>query len=184
PIGSGFLCPVSVTAVYLAPSLAAVKLGGLPLVFGMTLFGGIVESALSPILRRIRPLLPPEIGGLVIFFVGTTVAVLGFRYIIGTGSAHPIGWAHWAVVAVTLGVTVALNVWAQGQARMFCALIGMVAGFGEAIFTGLLGSGDFKVLAGLPLLAVPTVDHLSWAFSTAMALPFVIAAFAVTLKAV
>src|SRR5207237_4332710 len=27
PIGSGFLCPVSVTAVYLAPSLAAVKFG-------------------------------------------------------------------------------------------------------------------------------------------------------------
>jgi xanthine permease XanP len=184
PIGSGFLCPATVSAVYLAPSLAAVKLGGLPLVFGMTVFAGIVESALSPVLRRIRPLLPPEIGGLVIFFVGTTVAVVGFRYIIGSGSTQPIGWAHWLVVAVTLGLTVALNVWAQGQARMFCALIGMAAGYAVATVTGVLDAKDLDFLAVRPLLAMPTFTHLSWTFSTAMILPFVIAALACTVKAV
>jgi len=184
PVGSGYLCPTSVSAVYLGPSLAAVKLGGLPLVFGMTVFAGVIETAVSPLLRRIRPLLPPEIGGLVIFFVGITVAVLGMRYIVGNGSAQPIGWAHWVVVAVTLGVMVALNVWAQGQARMFCALIGMVAGYIVALATGVLGSKDIEVLAALPLMAAPDLGHLSWSFSTAMMLPFAIAALAAAVKAV
>src|SRR5215467_7827810 len=40
PIGSGYLCPTTYTATYLAPSLLAAKFGGLPLVFGMTIFAG------------------------------------------------------------------------------------------------------------------------------------------------
>jgi xanthine permease XanP len=40
PIGSGFLCPSAFTAAYLGPSLLAVNAGGLPLVFGMTVFAG------------------------------------------------------------------------------------------------------------------------------------------------
>lgn len=183
-VGSGYLCPATVTAVYLAPSLAALKLGGLPLVFGMTVFAGAVEAAVSPILRRIRPLLPPEIGGLVIFFVGVTIAVIGFRYIIGSGSAQPPSGAHWLVVGITLGVTVGLNVWANGQARMFCALIGMVIGYLAAIPTGLLGAKDLHVLGELSLVALPSFHHLSWTFSTAMVLPFVIGALACTVKAV
>ena len=63
PVGSGFLCPANHTAVYLAPSLAAIKLGGLPLLFGMTVFAGLVECILSPVLRRIRPLIPPYLAG-------------------------------------------------------------------------------------------------------------------------
>src|SRR5262249_8152432 len=72
PIGSGFLCPSCHTGIFLEPSIAAVKLGGLPLVFGMTIVAGLIQAVLSPVLRRIRPLLPPEIGGLVVFFVVPT----------------------------------------------------------------------------------------------------------------
>jgi NCS2 family nucleobase:cation symporter-2 len=182
PIGSGYLCPAGGTAIYLGPALAAIKLGGLPLVFGMTIFAGAVEAGLSFILQRIRPLLPPEIGGLVIFFVGTTLAVVGFEYVIGSESQQPIAWSHWSVVGVTLGVTVALNVWAAGPARMFCALIGIVAGYVTAVATGLLGAQDFRIITELPLIAVPTLHHLSWDFSAVMVPPFVIAALAATVR--
>jgi NCS2 family nucleobase:cation symporter-2 len=47
PIGSRLLAPGIFTGVYLAPSLLAVKAGGLPLVWGMTVFAGVVEVALS-----------------------------------------------------------------------------------------------------------------------------------------
>ena len=76
PIGSGYLCPANYSAIYLAPALAATKLGGLPLLFGMTMFAGAIEAGLSPVLRRIRPFFPPELSGLVIFFVGTTVGLV------------------------------------------------------------------------------------------------------------
>src|SRR5215831_17807409 len=35
PIGSGYLAPPVISAIYLSPSLLAVSKGGLPLVFGM-----------------------------------------------------------------------------------------------------------------------------------------------------
>src|SRR5262245_40732226 len=38
PVGSGYLCPSIFTVAYLGPSIAALKAGGLPLVFGMTVF--------------------------------------------------------------------------------------------------------------------------------------------------
>jgi NCS2 family nucleobase:cation symporter-2 len=66
PIGSGYMCPATFTATYLAPSLLAAKIGGLPLVFGMTIFAGAMEAAIAPLLNRLRAIFPPEISGLVI----------------------------------------------------------------------------------------------------------------------
>jgi xanthine permease XanP len=184
PVGSGFLCPANHTAVYLAPSLAAVKVGGLPLMLGMTVFAGVIECILSAALRRIRPLMPPELSGVVIFFVGMTVASVGFRYVVGSGAMGPPTANDLAVAAITLSVTAALNVWGKGNTRLFCALIGMVAGYLAAIATGILSSEQFTAIADLPLLALPTFAHLGWTMSIDMLLPFIIVALAATLKTV
>jgi NCS2 family nucleobase:cation symporter-2 len=184
PVGSGFLFPSCHTGIFLEPSLAALKLGGLPLVFGMTVFAGVVQSALAPTLRRIRPLLPPEIGGLVVFFVGTSVAAIGCRYLLGVGSPRPVGREYWLVGAFTLALTVALNVWGRGQARLLCAMIGIMAGYLAAIATGLLPIEAFGDLAELPLLAFPNLSHGGWSFSPTMTLPFAVAAIALTLKGI
>jgi len=184
PVGSGFLCPACHTGIFLEPSIAALKLGGLPLVFGMTILAGIVQSALSPMLRRIRPLLPPEVGGLVVFLVGTSIAAIGCRYVIGVGVHEPVGRDYWLVAAVTLATTVGLNVWGKGQARLFCAMVGMTVGYGAAVVTGVLPKEAFHLLAELPFFAVPHFDHGGWAFSPAMVVPFTVAALAITLKGI
>jgi xanthine permease XanP len=184
PVGSGYLCPANYSAIYLAPSLAAVKYGGIPLLFGMTIFAGAVEAALSPLLRRIRPLFPPELSGLVIFFVGTTVGSLGFRYLLGIGSNIPVGHREIVVALSTLGVTVGLNVWGKGQPRLFCALIGMIVGYAAAAFTGLLTAEDLARLRALPIIAFPDIDRLSWSFAPALALPFAVSALVATVKSV
>jgi xanthine permease XanP len=184
PVGSGFLLPSCHTGIFLEPSLAALKLGGLPLVFGMTVFAGVIQSALTPMLRRLRPLLPPEIGGLVVFFVGTSVAAIGCRYLIGVGAPNPVGHEYWLVGAFTLAFMVALNVWGKGQARLLCAMIGILAGYGAAIAAGLLPMAAFHDLVELPLLAIPNFIHGGWSFSSAMMLPFTVAAIAITLKGI
>jgi len=185
PVGSGFLCPANHTAVYLAPSLAAVKAGGLPLMLGMTVFAGVIECVLSAALRRIRPLMPPELSGVVIFFVGVIVASVGFHYVGGSSAmGRPSAANDLAVAAVTLSVTAALSVWGKGNTRLFCALIGMLAGYLAAILTGILSSEQFTAIAQLPLLALPTFEHLGWTMSVDMILPFVIVALAATLKTV
>jgi xanthine permease XanP len=184
PVGCGFLCPSCHTGIFLEPSLVALKLGGLPLVFGMTMMAGAVQSALSPVLRRIRPLLPPEIGGLVVFLVGTSIAAIGCRYVIGVGANESVGRDYWLVAAATLATTVGLNVWGRGQAKLFCAVIGMAIGYGTAVVTGVLPKEAFHVLSELPVFAIPRFDHGGWAFSPAMIMPFTVAALAITLKGI
>src|SRR5215467_13315362 len=184
PVGSRFLCPSCHAEIFLEPSIAALKLGGLPLVFGMTMVAGVFQSLLSPMLRRIRPLLPPEIGGLVVFFVGTSVAAIGCRYILGVGSKEPVGQDYWLVGALTLAITVGLNVWGKGPLRVYCTMIGMGVGYAASFATGLLPMADYQVLSHLSFFAVPRFDFGGWAFSPTMIAPFLIAALAVTLKGI
>lgn len=60
-VGSGYLAPYITSAIYLGPSLLAARIGGLGLVFGMTIVSGLVALGLSQILRRFRKLFPPEV---------------------------------------------------------------------------------------------------------------------------
>jgi xanthine permease XanP len=184
PIGSGFLCPPCHTGIFLEPSIAALKLGGFPLVFGMTIVAGLIQSVLAPSLRRLRPLLPPEIGGLVVFFVGTSVAAIGCRYIMGVGAVGPVGRDYWLVGALTLAVTVGLNVWGKGPLRVYCIMIGMAVGYAAALATGVLPMDDYLVLSHLAFFALPRFDFGGWAFSPAMLVPFTVAALAITLKGI
>jgi hypothetical protein len=48
------LAPSCFTGLYLASSLVAVKVGGMPLVWGMTIFAGLMEMAFSLVWRRLR----------------------------------------------------------------------------------------------------------------------------------
>src|SRR5258708_19655395 len=77
PIGSGFLAPPVYSAVYLAPSVLAAHIGGMPLVFGMTLFAGIVEALFALALNRLRIVITPILSGLTVFLVRLQLGIVG-----------------------------------------------------------------------------------------------------------
>ena len=183
PVGSGFLCPATFTAAYLSPSLLAVKAGGLPLLFGMTLFAGTLEVLFSRLLNRVRPYFPTEISGLVILMIGISAGMAGLRLMFGS-SAEPVTSAEWTVAGVTLASMVAFNIWGRGLVRMLCALEGLVAGYVAAWFAGLLGGAQFDILARVDWIALPSLQYVSWSFELALVAPFVIACLAVAMKAV
>jgi xanthine/uracil permease len=70
PVGFGYLAPANSSAIYIPASIEAVQMGGLPLMFGMTLVAGLFEAGISRVPHRLRPLFPPEIAGLATFLVG------------------------------------------------------------------------------------------------------------------
>jgi xanthine permease XanP len=183
PIGSGYLAPSVMTAVYVGPSLEAVHIGGLALMSGMTLFGGVLEAAVSKSLNRLRSVLPSELAGVVIFLVGMSNGVVGLRYLLQPDAAAPLGPPHWIVAAVTLAVMVAANVWSRGVLGLSCALVGMVAGYAVAVVIGLVPAGELAEITTLAPLALPSIDHIGWSFDATLMLPFTIAALANTLKA-
>ncbi|HJU19039.1 MAG TPA: solute carrier family 23 protein [Stellaceae bacterium] len=182
PVGSGYLAPAVLTANYLGPSILALKLGGLPLVFGMTIFAGLCESALSCFVGRLRRLFPTELQGLVVFLIGVVVGSLGFRLTFAIGAAAPAGPAHLAVAALTFATTITLTLWGRGAARMLALLIAMTLGYAAAVATGLLTWSDLTAFGAVPLFAVPRFDHLVFAFSPGLIVPFAIAALASTAK--
>lgn len=183
PVGSGFMCPATFTATYLAPSLLAAKVGGLPLVFGMTIIGGLIETALAPLLNRLRAIFPPEISGLVIFMIGLSGGIAGMRTLFGP-AASPILPSEWIVGALTLAVTMGLNVWGKGIARMLCALIGLTFGYLAAAAAGLLDKNVLAAVDHAPWIGLPSLSNVSWSFDAAMIAPFLIASIANAMKAV
>jgi len=183
PVGSGYMCPSTFTAAYLGPSLLAVKVGGLPLVFGMTVFAGVLEAALAKLLDRMRPVFPPELSGLVIFMIGWGAGIAGLRTLLGA-DATPLRPEEFWVSVVTLATMVALNVWGKGVLRMLCALFGLAAGYAAAAAVGLLEGRQFAAVADAAWVGLPSFGHLSWSFDMALALPFGIACVAVAMKAV
>jgi xanthine permease XanP len=70
PIGSGFLAPPVYSAIYLAPSVLAAEAGGLPAVFGMTIFAASTEFLLALLFRQLRIIFQPILGGLTVLIVG------------------------------------------------------------------------------------------------------------------
>ena len=183
PVGSGYLCPTIFSAAYLGPSLLALRTGGLPLVFGMTVFAGLVECGLSWVLPRLRSLFPSEIAGFVIVMIGVTNGAIGIRYILGIGAPQPVDAPALMVTAVSLGTMVALNVWTGGLLRVFCGLVGLVVGYGMALIVGGLAAADLHTFAGAPLIHLPKPGHLGWSFDGSLAVTFAVTAAAACMKA-
>ncbi len=180
PVGTGFMCPSTPTATYLAPSLLAVRLGGLPMLFGMTLFAGLLEAAIAPLLNRLRAIFPSEISGLVILMIGISAGLSGLRSMFGADIA-PVSTSEWWVAGITLAAMVLLNVWGGGILRMVCALTGLVVGYIAAGFAGLLG--QFAAVSEAPWIGLPSLGHLSWSFDATLIAPFAIASVAAAMKA-
>ena len=181
-VGCGYLCPACYTAIFLGPSLFALQRGGLPLVFGMTIVSGLVQVVIAPILRRLRALMPSEIAGLVIAIVGLALAALGVRYMLGITARPNVEPSYLVISFLSLAAMTALNVWGRGYAKMFCVLIGMVVGYVASAALGVLDFSAAMPLDGLTILRLPHLDHIGYRFDPIVLAPFIVAAFASTLR--
>ena len=183
PIGSGYLCQPIPSIVYLVPSVIVAREAGLAVVFGLTVAAGLFELVLSRALRRLRPIFPPEIVGLVILLVGIATGLLGIKVAFGT-SAGGIQPAEMIVGLGTLGLMVALNVWGGWWLRIFCVLIGMAVGYVVHVAWIGVPDADFQAMNGAALVAFPSFSHVGWSFDPHYIVPFAVAAVAAALKVI
>ncbi len=181
PLGSGYLTPTSFTATYLGPSMLAADMGRLPLVFGMTFLAGIAEATMSRFMDRLRTAIPVEFVGLIIFLVGLTNGVAGFRQMFGTDAVNPNG-GQIAVGALTLGVMIALQCLRSVAARLYAAAIGMVLGYACAYAAGLVTAADLAAERQVPWFAIPSFALPQMSFDVTLVLPFTVVAFAAAMK--
>lgn len=185
PIGAGFLAPPVFSAIYLAPSVLAAEIGGLPLVFGMTIFAGLIEIVLAFALRRLRVIFQPILSGLTVFVVGLQLGLVGIGEVLDVThvdlAAFPL---HVAVTTLTLGVCIALSIWGKGAIRLFCSLAGLSIGVISAASVGMIGAIAQARIDAAPLFQVPGFDSLSYSFQPGLIPAFLAAALAATLRTV
>jgi xanthine permease XanP len=182
-VGSGYLVPQIFAAPYLPAVVLALKAGGLPLVFGMTIFAGAVEVLVSRLFRPLRPFFPPEVAGFVVLMIGVTIGMLGFRALFGVGAPQTPGAVALGVAGFTLALIISLNIWTRGVTKLFCALIGMLAGYVAAAFLGVVPAAELARLAAEPVVRLPGASHVGWAFDASLMVPFAVAAIAASLRA-
>lgn len=145
-IGAGYLIPTVYTAAFLPANLAALQVGGLGLVFGMTIFAGLFEIVLAYVVRRFPQLFPAEVSGIIVLLVGLVLGMIGMRLMF---SLSPAGETSGAtpysslLAGITMAVSVTLAVWFKGTLRALSVMIGMVIG---TLVSVLLSDGPITSL--------------------------------------
>lgn len=185
PIGSGFLAAPVFSAIYLGPSVLAAKSAGLPAVFGMTIVAGAVEILIAPYLHRLRVFFPPPISGFIIAIVGIQLGLVAIDHVLDIDDFEkPDYIRHVTVSVLTLAVIVGLSVWSSGKARLMCSMIGLVCGFIIAALLGIIPSGDWRILADAPIVALPDPGFISYDFEPSLLPAFLIGGLAAALRTV
>ena len=91
---------------------------------------------------------------------------------------------HLIVSTLTVGTMMGLSVWGRGMLRLFCALLGMLIGLAVAVVGGLISPQAGLEVAAAPLVALPGVSHLAYAFDLSLLIPFLVASLAAGLRTI
>jgi hypothetical protein len=149
----------------------------------MTIFAGLVEIGLSRIWTRLRTFIPPETAGMVVVLVGVTIGLAALRQLLGDQPGGSVSGHDALVTGVTLAVMIGLNIWNPGRLRLFCILVGMMAGYVLSGFTGHITWPQVAHVLEQPLVVLPTVSHLSWSLDWSLLVPFAVTGLAAAMGA-
>ncbi len=183
--GSGYLCPASCSLTYLAPTILAGRIGGFPLLFGMTAITGAFTAVLSRFLRGLRVLFPPDVTGLIVSIVGVQLVAIGCPKLLGRSPTHPDASLQATIIGlITLLAMIAPSVWSRGKLKLFPILIGLAAGYGAAFAMGVISWSQVRAQWAQPVFSFPHRIAGGIAFQASLLLPFFVIGIAATLKTV
>jgi xanthine permease XanP len=121
-VGSGYLCPPVVSAIYLPSSMAAASTFGFPVVCGMIMFAGGCEVLVARLINKLRKFFPAVVSGVVIIAVGIELGKIGLGVLFEEAVMHDVHAGRMFVAAFCVLVTMTgLCVWARGLPRLLCA---------------------------------------------------------------
>jgi NCS2 family nucleobase:cation symporter-2 len=185
PVGSGFLAPPVYSATYLAPSVLAAQIGGMSLVYGMTIFAGLMEVLIAISLHRLRLVVTPVISGLTVFVIGLQLGIVGIGEVLDVQhEGLPAFPLHLLVTTLTLAVCVALSIWGRGPWKLLCSMFGLAIGMLAATVLHLISADHLKAVAEAAWIAAPEPAFGDYGFSLQLLPAFLAAGAAAAFRAV
>ena len=184
-IGSGYLCPPVVSAIYLPSAMLAASVFGFPVACGMVIFAGGCEVAVGGLVNSLRKFFPAVVSGVVIIAVGIELGKIGLGVLLDPKVMHDARVNQMFLTALCVLLTmIVLAVWAKGLPKLLCVLIGILLGYVVAALLQVFPK-DFSVqLSQSPIFALPDPRFLSYGFEPSLMLPFAIAGLASGLRVV
>ena len=184
-VGSGYLCPPVVSAIYLPSAMTAASAFGFPVVCGMVMFAGGCEIVVGRLLGGLRKFFPAVVSGVVIIAVGLELGKIGLGVLFDPAVAHDARAGNMLVAALgILAVMAGLAVWAKGLIKLLCVLIGILFGYALCALLDVFPDNFVLQLKESALFALPNPGFLSYGFETSLMLPFAIAGLASGLRVV
>jgi NCS2 family nucleobase:cation symporter-2 len=182
PVGSGYLAPPGNFGDLHWSAVFAADTGGLPAVFAMTLFAGLVEIGLAPLLPRLRGLFPPAISGFIVAIVGLQLGVIGMGDLLGVEHIErPTFSYHLMVGFLTLATMCGLTVWGRGVVRLICSVLGIVIGMVGSSALGLVSTDEMAGSINAPTVAILEPRYLAYDFRFSLISAFLMAGTAAML---
>jgi NCS2 family nucleobase:cation symporter-2/xanthine permease XanP len=136
PVGSGLLSVTGTSFAFLQPLIQAGRLGGLPLMFGMSLAGAPVQIFLAPFMPRLRRLFPPLISGIVVLLIGLSIIPEAMAGIVAPTAPGAPAWSGAGVAVAVIGTVLVTQAVGLVWARLTGILFGVIAGY---VVCGLCG---------------------------------------------
>jgi xanthine permease XanP len=129
PIGSGLLSVTGTSFAFIQPLMQAGQVGGLALMFGMSLATAPVTLVLAPFLPRLRRLFSPLVCGIVVLLIGLSIIPEAMFGIIASPGPGAPAWAGAGVAACVIAAVVAAQAVGQPWTRLAGILFGVAAGY-------------------------------------------------------
>jgi len=184
-IGSGYLCPPVVSAIYLPSAMLAASVFGFPVACGMVIFAGGCEVAVGGLVNSLRKFFPAVVSGVVIIAVGIELGKIGLGVLLAPKVMHDARINQMFLTALCVLLTmIALAVWAKGLPKLLCVLIGILLGYVVAAVLQVFPKDFSNELSRTPIFALPDPRFLSYGFEPSLMLPFAIAGLASGLRVV
>ncbi len=165
-VGSGYLMILGPSGAFISCSISAVMMGGLPLLGTMVLLSAPLEALIAYLIRYIRKIFTPALGGTVIMLVAILLIPLSFEMWSGKSDddlfcSIPYFITGLVPFLIIFGSYLSDRKWV----RLWSPIFGIILGILVAM---LFGITDFSSIKAYPLLALPRSGypglefHLTW----------------------
>ena len=134
-IGSGYLLMMGSSSMFIAPSIMAGKMGGLAMVFGMTMAMAPVEIILSPFARHLKKIAPPIVIGVIVTLLACAVIPVSLKQF-GGGT-----WRHICLGTFTIACILAAQYSPWKILRTGSIVFGLIVGYIAGHFMGMATYG-------------------------------------------
>jgi len=153
PLGAGYVLFMGTSGAFIAVGIAAVSVGGLPLLGTLVAVSALLQFLFAARLGLLRRVLTPTVGGTVIMLIAVAVFPVAYGMVTATPpGAVPDSPAGAVLASFTFVVIIGLSLFSRGALRLWAPLIGVVAGCLLALPLGLL---DLSPVGTAPWIGLP-----------------------------